>query len=252
MTEKRHNPEAISVRSQEEIDTLADLCRSEGRFAFDTEFVMEDRYQPEACLLQIATRKMVYLIDPFLDLDLSSIWSLIPDPAVEVVVHAGQEDLALAVQHTGRAPSNIFDVQVVAGFVGYDYPISLQKLVQATKHIRLHKSKTLTDWRKRPLTKAQLRYAAEDVLHLLDVYRILNKKLDKLSRVEWAREELQRFENVELYKRADDDRLFRVKGTGAMEARQLAVVRDILTWRDGLGKKYNRPVRIVLKDHLIA
>lgn len=252
MTEKNDKSDTLKVRTQAEIEQIADQCRSEGRFAFDTEFVMEDRYQPEACLLQVATRKSVYLIDPFLDLDVGPIWRLVPDPQVEVVVHAGQEDLALSVQHTGQAPQNIFDVQVVAGFVGYDYPISLQKLVQATMHIRLHKSKTLTDWRKRPLTKAQLRYAAEDVLHLLDIYRILTKRLQKLSRTEWAREELRRFEQIELYERAEDDRLFRIKGTGAMDGRKLAVVRDILTWREGLAKKYNRPIRIVLKDHLIA
>ncbi|MHC5111823.1 MAG: ribonuclease D, partial [Planctomycetota bacterium] len=252
MPGQKPNINADSLTEQHEIEALCLLCRKEGRFAFDTEFVMEDRYQPEACLIQVATSKTVSLIDPFLDLDLEPVWSLVTDADVEVVVHAGQEDLALAVQHIGLLPRRVFDVQLAAGLVGYDYPISLQKLVQATKHIRLHKSKTLTDWRKRPLTKAQLRYAAEDVLHLLEVQRILTKKLDRLSRLEWAREEFQRFEQHELYERAEEDKIFRVKGTGAMEGKQLAIVRDVLEWRDSVGHRYNRPVRIILKDHLIA
>ena len=244
--------QAAIIVSQDDVDTMCAQCRAEGRFAFDTEFVMEDRYEPEACLLQIATSKSVFLIDPFLDLNLQSVWELVGDPEVETVVHAGQEDLALAVQHTGNAPRRIFDVQVAAGLVGYEYPLSLLKLVQATRHILLHKSKTLTDWRKRPLAAAQLQYAAEDVQHLLEIHDLLHAKLSKLGRVDWAREEFARFEEITLYQRVEEDKIFRLKGTGAMKGRPLAVVRDVLAWRDRLAERYNRPARAVLKDHLLV
>ncbi len=249
---RRESTESVIIQRQEEIDELCAQCRAEGRFAFDTEFVMEDRFEPEACLLQVATEQTVALIDPFLDLDLSALWQLVGDAKVETVVHAGQEDLALAVQHTGHVPRNIYDLQIAAGLAGYDYPISLQKLVQATRHIRLHKSKTLTDWRKRPLTDAQLQYAAEDVLYLLGARRHVQDRLERKGRIAWAEAEFQRFEDLTLYRRADEDKLFRVKGTGSLKGPQLAVVRDLLVWRDALAERYNRPARAVLKDHLLV
>jgi ribonuclease D len=219
---------------------------------FDTEFVMEDRFEAEVCLIQIATEAMVGVIDPFLDLDLSAVWALVCDDEVETVVHAGQEDLAHCVRQTGQPPRRVYDVQIAAGFAGYDYPLSLQKLVQTTLHVRLHKSKTLTDWRRRPLTPEQIRYGAEDVSYLLAVRRKLQERLSRRNRLAWVLEEFARFEDISFYRRAEEEKLLRVKGSGALKGRQLAVVRELLAWREELAKRRNRPVRIVLKDHLLV
>jgi len=213
---------------------------------------MEDRFAPEVCLIQIATAKQIALIDPFLSLDLDPIWTLVCDEKVETVVHAGQEDLGLCVQHAGLAPRRVFDVQLAAGLCGFDYPLSLQRLVQSTLHIRLHKANTLTDWRKRPLSDPQLRYAAEDVSHLLDVQSELVARLRKLHRLEWAKEECRGLEDISLYRRADEDKLLRVKGAGSLQGRQLAVLRDVLPWRESLAQVRNRPPRTVLRDHLLV
>lgn len=252
MPKRPNKTEAIMVAGQDQVDQICAACRAQGRFAFDTEFVMEDRYLPEACLLQIATEDTIFLIDPFLKLDLSGVWQLVADPRVETVVHAGQEDLALAVQHTGEVPRRIFDLQLVAGLVGYEYPLSLQRLVQQSLHIRLHKSKTLTDWRRRPLTDDQLRYAAEDVEFLLRIRDKIGDRLARLQRREWADEENARYEDITLYRRAEEDKLFRVKGAGSLKPRQLAVMRSLLAWRDQLAERYNRPPRVMLKDHLLV
>lgn len=238
----------------ERTDQLADFCnraKALGRFAFDTEFVMEDRYEPEVCLIQLATTDGVALIDPYLKVELSPVWKLICDPKVETIVHAGQEDLALCVQHTGEFPKNVFDVQIAAGFVGLDYPISLQKLIQALLQIRLHKAKTLTDWRRRPLTPAQLRYAAEDVCHLLAVRQRLGDLLTRAGRIDWAAEEFSHFENPATYGRANGQIGPRVKGITTLRGRHLSIARELLTWRDELARKLNRPARSILKDHLL-
>ncbi len=245
-------PDITTVKRQAQTEELCRNCRACGRFAFDTEFVMEDRFEPEVCLIQIATEGAVVVIDPFLDLDLQPVWDLVCDDQVETVVHAGQEDLALCVQHTGRLPHRVYDVQIAAGFAGYDYPLSLQKLVQAALHIRLHKSKTLTDWRKRPLSAEQIRYAAEDVGYLLAVRDKLHDRLSKRNRLNWVHEEFNRFEDMSLYRRVEEEKLLRVKGAGALRGRQLAVVRELLTWRETAAKQLNRPVRVVLKDHLLV
>lgn len=252
MTRRIPPPDATLIERQEQLDALCAQCRTEGRFAFDTEFVMEDRYASELCLIQLAAAGSVAVVDPFLALDLSPVWSLVNDEAVETVVHAGQEDLALAVYHSGQVPTCVFDVQIAAGLVGHSYPISLQKLVQTTLHVRLHKSKTLTDWRKRPLARSQIHYAAEDVQYLLTLHRKLKDRLTQLNRLDWVRQELRRFEDMSFYRRAEEDKLLRVKGAGALSGQQLAIVQELLTWREALAERYNRPIRAVLKDHLLV
>jgi len=244
--------EAVQFERQDQIGELVAAVRREGRFAFDTEFVMEDRYEPEVCLIQIASEEIVALIDPFRELDLTPIWELVSDPVVEVVVHAGQEDLALCVQHTGKLPTTIFDVQVAAGLVGTDFPLSLQKLVQRFLHIRLHKSKTLTDWRRRPLTVSQLQYAAEDVCYLLAIRTKLIADLQRRKRMDWADEEFAVFEQESLYGHVEEEKLRRVKGTASMDGRQLATVRALLHWREKVASTLNRPPRVLLKDHLLV
>jgi ribonuclease D len=238
------------IEDQGQIEELCSQARRRGRFAFDTEFVMEDRFAPELCLVQVATDESVAVIDPFNDLDLGPVFGLISDPGIETIVHAGQEDLSICVHRTGTAPRCVYDVQIAAGLAGYEYPLSLQKLIRTTAHVRLHKSKTLTDWRRRPLTQAQIRYAADDVAYLLAARDRIGQRLAARKREGWADEEFQRFEDMSLYRRAEEEKLSRVKGSGSLEGRQLAILREVLAWREGVAEKLNRPMRALLKDHL--
>ncbi|MBI1826641.1 MAG: HRDC domain-containing protein [Planctomycetes bacterium] len=252
MTHRHESVQSHLAKDQSEIEAFCRAARSAGHLAFDTEFVMEDRYEAEVCLVQLASPEGVLLIDPFAKLDLTPVWELISEPAVEKIVHAGQEDLALSVQHNGKTPSNVYDVQIAAGFVGLDYPVSLQRLVQSTLNVRLHKAKTLTDWRRRPLSEAQLHYAVEDVCYLIEIRDRLNCRLQELGRATWAREEFAGFEDITFYRRVEEEKVRHLKGTRGMSGRQLAVVRDILYWREQAAQRLNRPARVVLKDHLLV
>lgn len=250
----KHAPDTAApllIERQEQLDELCSTCREEGRFAFDTEFVMEDRYETEVCLIQVATSRRVWLVDPFLKLNIDPLWKLVCDSETETVVHAGQEDLGLCARAVGMPPRNIFDVQVAAGLAGYEYPLSLQKLVQSCLHIRLHKSRTLTNWRKRPLATAQLHYAAEDVSHLLTVRDKLHARLGQRRRLEWAREEFAKFEDMSVYRLAEKEKLFRLKGSGALKGRQLAMLGELWNWREEIARQRNRPARTVVKDHVM-
>jgi len=128
----------------------------------------------------------------------------------------------------------------------------LQKLVQGHLHIRLHKAKTLTDWRRRPLTAEQLRYGAEDVMHLLAIQDRLINKLERAGRRSWAHVEFARFEDMALYRRAEQDKLCRIKGAGSLKAQELAVLQALLEWREGAAQVLDRPPRTVLRDHLLV
>ena len=240
------------VTKAEVLHELCDRLASAGSFAFDTEFIMEEGYQPEVCLIQVATESEAALIDPLSGLDTAVFWELVANPSVEVVVHAGMEDLALCRQLIEKTPSNVFDIQIAAGLLRHDYPMSLSRLVYGVLRIRLHKSQTLTDWRRRPLSEAQRKYATDDVAYIPAVHRRLTEALQRRGRTAWAREEFSRFESIETYEPAKQTRLFKVKGTGSLKPRQLAVVSELLDARDELAKKLNRPARVVLRDHLLV
>ena len=240
------------VEHQEQIDQVCAQTRLQGCFAFDTEFVMEDVAQADVCLIQLALKDAVYLIDPHKDLDIAPIWALVADREIETVVHAGQEDLSLCVQAIGKAPHNVFDVQIAAGLVGPDYPLSLIRLARSVLHVRLHKSQTLTDWRQRPLSEEQKRYAADDVAYLLDIRRKLGGKLEEAGRIDWACEEFKRLEDIRLYRRSETERLHRVKGVASLGGRQLAIATELMLWRERTAERLNRPARVVLKDHLLS
>lgn len=252
VTRPQKTPQPTLITEQAQIDDLCRHVRDEGVFAFDTEFVMEDRFESEVCLIQIAYRQETAIIDPFLDLNISSVWALACDAEVETVVHAGAEDLALCFQHTNQVPRNVFDVQIAAGLVSHDYPLSLQKLVKTKLRVNLRKSKTLTDWRKRPLSDSQIRYAADDVEYLVAVRDKLHAQLRSKRRLPWIKEEFAKLEDPTLYRRVEEEKLRRVKGSGTLDGRELAIVQRLLQWREQTARKLDRPARVVLKDHLLV
>src|SRR5438552_3157740 len=120
----------------------------------DTEFVGEDTYHPRLCLVQIATSDRLILVDPLTVGPLDAFWQLVMDPAVQVVVHAGREEVRLCRLWGGRPPGNLFDLQLAAGLVGLAYPLGHGALVNQVVGVQLAKAETLTEWRDRPLTRA--------------------------------------------------------------------------------------------------
>jgi ribonuclease D len=218
---------------------------------FDTEFVGEDSYHPHLCMVQVAAGDRLILIDPLSVGPLDAFWELLVDPARVVVVHAGREEVRLCQMWGGAPPGNLFDLQVAAGLVGLPYPIGHGTLVGQLLGVRLGKGETLTEWRHRPLTAAQIRYAFDDVRYLLPLWRKLTARLEKLGRTEWAREEFGRLLEAALPEEGTQERWRRLRGLGALDRRRLAVVRALFDWRDQTAARLNRPARTILRDDLI-
>jgi len=166
---------------------------------FDTEFVGEKRFYTLLCLIQIATKNGLYIIDPIKIKDLSPLLKMIVDPAILKITHAGENDYKLLHQYFGILPKNIFDTQLAAGFIGYKYPISFSKLVEKELKVYLKKGYTVSDWESRPINKKQLDYALNDVIHLEKLWKSLSGKLEKLKRTEWVAEEFQKLEQADTY-----------------------------------------------------
>ena len=224
----------------------------------DTEFVGEDSYHPKICLIQLATEETLYLVDPFAftDDELRPLWDLLIDAARLVVVHAGREEVRLCHRAIGRTPGNLFDLQIAAGLVGMIYPIGHGTLVGEVLHQRLAKGETLTEWRTRPLTRAQIRYAFDDVRYLLPLWRNLSGRLEQLGRIEWAREDFARLctqsTPEEPGQPSTADKWRRLRGAGSLDRRRLAVLREVYLWREDEAARANRPPRTVLRDDLLV
>src|SRR5689334_23104562 len=171
------------------LQELVDHLRQSGRFAFDTEFVSEETFEPVLCLVQVATRDRLAVIDPMALDDLGPFWDVVNDPDIEVVMHAAGEDLRIGRFRTGRVPRRVVDVQVAAGLVGFGYPLSLGNLASQVLGVSLAGGETRTDWRRRPLSPSQLRYALDDVRHLLPLADRLGDRIAELERQEWAESE---------------------------------------------------------------
>jgi len=240
------------VRTSEALTELCDHLDQVRCFGFDTEFVGEDTYHPALCLIQIATPRRLVLVDPLALPDLTRLWQTIGDPKNLVVVHAGRQEISLCRHYTGQPPGRFFDLQVAAGLVGFSYPLGHAQLVKHVLGHSLAKSETLTEWRSRPLTEEQVRYAYDDVRYLLPTYEALAARLDRLGRHAWAREEMDRLARAALVTPHEGEKWRRLRGLGSLSPRQLACVRELFAWREERAAREDRPPRTVCRDDLIV
>jgi ribonuclease D len=243
--------EEIISRTEEMKSCCALLAQCEV-IGFDTEFVGEDVYHPRLCLVQVATAERLFLIDPLSTGPLDEFWRLVIDPARVVVVHAGREEVRLCRRWAGQPPGNLFDLQLAAGLVGKTYPMGHGNLVNQVLGVQLSKGETLTEWRERPLTPEQIRYAFDDVRYLLPLWQKLTARLEALGRMEWAKEEFARLARHAAPDEPATEKWRKLRGLGSLDRRRLAIVRALYTWRDEKAEQSNRPVRAMLRDDLIV
>src|SRR5919199_640038 len=228
---------------------LAARAREEGRLGIDTEFMPEGRYRPLLCLVQIVVGEEIAVLDP-LDgrgFDPAPLAEVLADPAVEVVLHAGRQDVALLRRQWRTDVTNVFDTQVAAGFAGFSAQAGYLGLLHHVLKIRLKKSASFTRWDARPLTDEQLKYAAEDVEHLLPLADELQSRLSARGRLEWAREECRPI--AEASDERDPDEVWRrlPRATG-LDPRERAVARELAAWRERTAEREDRPVGAILRD----
>lgn len=235
-------------------EALAKCCehlQACSEIGFDTEFIGEQTFVPQLCLIQVATWERLYLIDPFSVGPLDQFWELIADPRRTVVAHAAREEIRICQRSCARPPGNLFDLQIAAGLVGLGYPMGHGPLIQKILNVRVNKGETLTDWKIRPLTDRQVQYAYDDVRFLLPLWREISTRLERLGRGEWAREEFAAMVPRSLGEEPGVERWRKLKGLGGLDRRKLAVVRELFIWREGKALERNRPARTIVRDDLI-
>jgi ribonuclease D len=232
---------------------LRDFCDSVAAapiVAFDTEFVSEDSFLPELCLVQLAAAGQLAIVDPYEVPDLAPLWDFLTDPGRETLVHAGREEFRFIWKHTGKAPPNWFDVQIAAGLIGLEYPASYSTLSSKLIGKSIDKHETRTDWRRRPLTQRQLEYALLDVADLEAIRRVLRDRLSGLGRLNWLDDELAEWKR-DLVEFETGERWRRIGGIAGFSPRGLAIVRELANWRDAEAERRNQPPRRILRDDLL-
>jgi ribonuclease D len=239
------------VVTSDAVRHLCDTLRAAGTFAYDSEFIGEQSYLPKLCLIQVASAAHVTIIDPLAGLDLSPFWQLICDASVEKIVHAGQQDVEPVFRLVGTPPANIFDTQIAAGFIGLPYPLSLLRLVHELVGVRLGKGLTFTSWDQRPLSSQQLRYAADDVRYLPAARAELRRRLEAAGHAAWAAEECGHLCRGGQSRFDPQESFLKIRGAVGMEARNLAVLRELAIWRDAAARKADVPPRTFLRDEVM-
>jgi ribonuclease D len=231
---------------------LAAQARAAGRLGIDTEFMGEGRYRALLCLVQIAVETPdgvhVEVLDPLTTtFDPAPLADVLADPDIQVILHAGRQDVALLRREWSTPIRGIFDTQVAAGFAGLRAQLGYEALLHEMVGVRLRKSASFTRWDTRPLSQEQIAYAREDVLHLMELADALQSDLDARGRLDWALEECRALEE------ASDEReptaIFnRLPRINSLEPAQRAVAFELVRWREETARESDRPVPSVLAD----
>jgi ribonuclease D len=234
---------------------LADICGRMARHPFvtvDTEFLRETTYYPLLCVAQIASADDAVVVDALAPgIDLTPFFDLLADESVVKVFHAARQDIEIVWNLAKKIPHPIFDTQVAAMVLGYGDSISYDQLVQRITGDTLDKSNRFTDWTRRPLTEAQLRYAVSDVTHLRDVYLKLSADLKARGRESWVESEMDILTSPDTY-RAEPERAWERLKSRVRKPKELAVLMEVAEWREREAQTRDVPRGRVLKDDVIG
>jgi len=240
---------------------LADLAREHGQLAIDTEFVSERRYQALLCLVQIAVpdpsqeggvrTDVLDPLDESRSFDPAPLAAVLGDPAVEILVHAGRQDVAILRRTWDAEFSNVFDTQVAAGFLGMGNQEGYESLARRVLGIELRGGEGFTRWDKRPLTERQLAYAADDARCLLALGAAIAGELKASGRFEWAREECRVVEQSSDV-RSPQQAYERLPNTRQLDGVRRATAYALCEWRDAAARELDRPPSYLLPDQVLT
>lgn len=242
---------AASVEWVTDDARLAETAAGWGRvIGLDTEFQRTDTFFPLPGLYQVSCGTRVWLLDPLTLDDLSPLLEVLEDRRVTKILHACSEDLELLRHHFGAVPAGLFDTQLAHAFVAPDYSMSFTRLLAARLGVVLEQHETRSDWRARPLSAEQERYAWEDVYYLPPLHDDLHAALVQAGRLDWFREEMDirgRFQpnDPETYYQS-------VKRAWRMDGPTRARLQSLCAWRERQAMAEDRPRGRVVKDDVLA
>lgn len=239
------------ITTTQGLETCLALLAKEPVIALDTEASSFHRYRESVCLIQISTRQHTFLIDPLAIKDLAPLGALLAQKGKEVVIHDADYDLRILARHHGIRVENVFDTLVAAELLN-EPEIGLAALLLKYQDIKVDKKFQKADWSKRPLPKDMLDYAAGDTSHLIALRDILEAKLKEKGRWAWAEEEFSLLTDAPFNAPVNEEPLFlRLKGAKTLKPPQLAILREVHTWREGVAEQQDRAAFMILGNDIL-
>jgi len=236
-------------------EDVAALCRRLAQHPFvtvDTEFLRETTFWPKVCVIQLASPEEAAAIDALAEgIDLTPFFELMANEAVVKVFHAARQDLEIVWRLAGLIPKPLFDTQVAAMVCGFGDQASYGELAKSIARVSVDKSSRFTDWSRRPLSEAQVRYAIADVTHLRDIYLHLRGRLERSARLDWLADEMESLTSPSTYEQHPDDAWERLRHR-ARKPRDLATLIELAAWREAEAQARDVPRARVLKDDALV
>jgi ribonuclease D len=237
------------LTTTEEVVQLATQLQAETIIAVDLEADSMHNYQEKVCLLQFSTSEMTVLVDPLAVPDLSILKTVLADPSIRKIFHAADYDIRCLARDFDIIIDGLFDTMISSQFLGEER-FGLADMLNKHFGLELDKKYQRADWSKRPLTEGMIRYAGGDTSHLHQLSEILERQLIDIGRLEWVKEEFKILEKVR-FAVHEGPQFLRFKGAGTLHPRQLAVVEQLLQWRDIEAQRRDCPLYKVLGNKVI-
>ena len=242
------------IETREDLDSLAQELLGEKLLAFDTEADSFYHYFDKTCLVQVATRRQIYLIDPIAlggPKELSPLAPIFASPDIRKIFHAAEYDLFVLKRDCGFEFRNLFDTMISAQFLGYP-SVGLAGIAERHFGVKLPKEQQRSDWSARPLSAKQLSYAASDVLYLIELSALLKKELHAVKRLKWAQEEFETLCGRKWPEREFDKLGYlRIKGARHLSSKSLSILRELYFLRDKRARELDRPAFKVLGNRTL-
>ncbi|HKO17198.1 MAG TPA: ribonuclease D [Gemmatimonadaceae bacterium] len=243
--------EAVYLDTAEATARFVSSIANTSILALDTEGASFHRFVDRIYLLQLSTREQTAVIDPLPIGVPAELGALLERPDVEIVFHDADYDLRLLRQDYGWRVQRIFDTRVAAQLLGIR-AFGLAALLERYFGLKLEKKHQRADWSMRPLTADMLEYAAQDTMYLLQLRDRLKAELERAGRWEWAAEEFRRLEGTQWAPDEDTTAFMRMKGARDLNRRELAVLRELVQWRDEVARRADKATfRIVGNEPLL-
>lgn len=240
------------IATQEMLEDFVARAQSSRALAIDTEFLREKTYYARLCLMQIATDTEEVVIDPFQVRDIKVLAPLMENQRIVKLFHAASQDIEIIYREVGVLPQPVFDTQIAAALLGHTQQIGYASLVHAECGVQLKKIESFTDWSRRPLSDSQLKYAANDVIYLPELYRKMKESLEKKGRLQWLNEDFAKLSDPKNYELDAYDRFRRLKRVSQLSRKQLAAAREVAAWRETEAQRRNIPRKWVITDEQIV
>lgn len=244
-------PKHVFIQTPDALQTCLERWATRPWLAVDTEFVRVDTYYPKLCLVQIGDGETSTCIDAVMIKDLKPLFELLQRKDILKVFHAASQDLEIFVELSGTCPSPIFDTQTAATMLSLGDQMGYAALVEKRCGVVLDKSLTRTDWSRRPLTAAELDYAALDVHYLAEIYPVLRDELAAANRLTWLEEDCARAATAGNYLNDPTEAWRRLKGLARLSPRAQVIAAALAEWRETEAQQRNRPRKWIIEDDAI-